>query len=128
MKWLIAVGVLVYGVRYAGAHYHLHDALAYAKAHPESRKAPAIDYYVGLVYYQRSEYQQAQEAFTQLLTDYPTAQYLPKALLRLEDSAENDKDWDTAKMAASTYVQNYPDQPDFQLMKSRLDMLNYQHP
>lgn len=129
MKWVfIIIAVLYAGYNYVGKHYQFHDTLVYAKKHPDPRYAPAIDYYVGLVYYQRTQYHKAQEAFTQLLEDYPTAQYMPKALLRLEDSAEYNDDWPTARMAAQKYIEDYPSDKDIDIMKHRLEMLNYRHP
>ncbi len=129
MRWAFIVFALLYGgYYYASNRYEFHDTLVYAKQHPDPKFAPAIDYYVGLVYYQRTDYGKAQEAFSQLLQDYPTAQYIPKALLRLEDSAEYNHDWATAKLAANQYVDDYPNERDIELMKHRLEMLNYQHP
>ncbi len=129
MKKIIFVLLLLYGgYYYASRRYEFHDTLAFAKRHPQAKWAPAVDYYVGLIYYQRSDYAGAQEAFTQLLTDHPTATYAPKALLRLGDAAENNHDWETAKSALGRYVEEYPDGKEIELARKRLEILKYQHP
>ena len=131
MRYLI-IALLAYGGYFYFNHHlyeihQLHDSLAYARKYPDSNVSPAIDYYAGNIYYARAEYPQAQEAFAQLLTDYPTAQYVPTALVRLEDSAENNKDWDTARTAAGKYIDDYPGGEETNLMRQRLEMVNYHH-
>ncbi len=131
MKYFLYALLLYAGYFFYSHHLyevrHLHDALTYARKYPDPKISPALDYYAGTIYYARAEYPQAQEAFHQLLTDYPTAQYMPSALVRLEDSAENNRDWDAARSAAATYVQNYAGGSDINLMRQRLELVNYRH-
>ena len=128
-KFVVFV-LAVYGAcYYVTKHYEFHDTLEYAKKHTEASYAPAIDYYVGLIYYQRAEYPKAQEAFTQLLTDFATTgYYAPKALPMMEDTAEYNRDWDAAKQASKDYIETYPNGKDIELMRKRLELANYQHP
>ena len=128
MKFILVVLALAGGYYYVSRHFEFNDTLVYAKKHPESRYAPAIDYYVGTIYYQRENYGKAQEAFTQLLTDFPTTQYAPTALERLSDAAEYNGDWQTAKDSLQRYVEEYPNGKDMQVVQKRLELLKYHHP
>ena len=129
MKKVIIVLLVVWGAfYYVGHHYDLNDTLKWAKKNRQSPWAPKVDYYVGLIYYQRSQFGPAQEAFTQLLTDFPTAQYAPKALIRMADAAESNLNWEAAKGALSRYLEEYPEGQDLEIAKKRLDILKYQHP
>src|SRR5437868_761732 len=60
---------------YIAATYTLKDALAFSHKKMDPQWGPMIDYYVGMGYYTRSEYDPAVNAFNQLLTDFPTTQY-----------------------------------------------------
>jgi|SRR5579883_342668 len=130
MKYLLIALALYGGLRLLSNHYGVHethDLLAFTKKHPSPTLSPTIDYYLGVNYYQRSEYPQAQEAFGQLLQDYPTAQYAASALVRLEDAAEYNKDWDTAKTAAAKYLEQFPNGSESQVIQQRLQVLNFNH-
>ena len=124
MKKMIVL-VLIFGGlwSYAERRFNFSDALAYAKKHQASSWAPKVVYSVGLVYYQRAEYAKSQEAFTQLLTDYPTGQYTPKALLRLYEVAAETRDFETARSAISRFIEEYPDHPDIQLAQKRYELV-----
>ena len=129
MKKTVFILLALYGAwYYASRHFEFHDTLTYAKKNPQARWAPAVDYYVGLVYYQRAQYDKAQEALTQLLTDYPTCQYAASALVHLDDAAEYSHDWEVARSALKRYVEEYPHEGDIEVMRKRLELLNYQHP
>lgn len=130
MRYLLIALALYGGVRLLSSHYgvhEFHDVLAFSKKHPSPTFSPTIDYYAGVSYYQRSEYPQAQEAFSQLLQDYPTAQYAASALVRLEDSAEYNKDWPVAKTACEKYVEQFPNGSESQVIEQRLQVINFKH-
>ena len=126
--YLIVVAVICGLYYFFTRHFEFHDTLALAKSHPAAHWAPSVDYYVGLCYYQRADWPNAQEAFTQLLTDYPTSHYTPKALVYLDDAAEYNHDWDTSKAALSRYLEEFPDGKDYEVMQKRMEMVKYQHP
>lgn len=128
MKWMFILLAMFGGYYYVSNHFEFHDTLVYAKKHPDPKWSPAIEYYVGTIYYQRESYQKAQEAFTQLLTDYPTAQYAPSALVRLSDAAQHNGDWGVAKDALTRYIEEYPDGKDLQVVQKRLELVKYKHP
>jgi TolA-binding protein len=127
MKFLLVVLGLYGAWWYVSKHYEYHDTLAYAKKNPASAWAQPTDYYVGLAYYQRADYPHAQEAFTQLLTDYPTGHYQASGLFYLEDAAEYNRDWETANTMAKQYVEDFPDGKYVDVMRKKVELLHYQH-
>ncbi|MBI5631415.1 MAG: tetratricopeptide repeat protein [Elusimicrobia bacterium] len=131
MRIYVLIVLSLWGAYYYATRkvqFKFHDSLEYAKKNPQAKWAPSLDYYVGMAYYQRSEYPQAQEAFTQLLTDYPTSQYAPKALLYLAEVAERNSDWEAAKAALSRFIDKNPDNPKAETMKKKLELIKYHHP
>ena len=128
MKFVMLAALVLYGLYYyVSRRFEFHDTLAYAQKHSGAVWSAPTEYYVGLVYYQRSEYPKAQEAFSQLLKDHPTDYHAPRALILLSDSAEYNRDWDAARAALSQYIENYPDGRDVRLAKQRLELVNYKH-
>ena len=124
MRKLLFLALLVGGVWwYASRHFNFHDTLTYAKSHPDAAWAQPVVYSVGLVYYQRADYPKAQEAFTQLLTDYPTGQYTAHALLHLAEVAVENRDYATAKQSLDQFLQDFPDDPDRNIAEKQREML-----
>lgn len=117
----------------AGSYYFitrkvkLDDPLAYAAKYKKQSWSPAADYYIGVVYYQRSDYPRAQAAFTQLLADHATSQYTQKGLMYLADSAEENRDYAASKEALARYLEEYPEGKDKELAAKKLDILRYKH-
>lgn len=105
----------------------LDEPLAYASRYKRKSWAPAADYYIGLAYYQRTDYPHAQAAFTQLLTDHATSQYAPRGLMLLADSAEGTQDWTAAKDALARYLEEYPEGKDKDRAVKKLELLRYKH-
>lgn len=126
MKKLIFVVAVLYGTYwYASRHYNFADTLVYAKKNPQAKWAPAADYYVGLVYFQRAEYGKAQEAFTQLLTDFSTGPYTAKGLMRLAASAEENKDFEVARQSLTRFLEEFPDHKDKKIAERRLEYIKF---
>lgn len=126
MKKILFVVALLYGTYwYASRHYNFADTLVYAKKNPQAKWAPAADYYVGLVYYQRAEYVKAQEAFTQLLTDYSTGPYTAKGLMRLAASAEENRDFEVARQSLTRFLEEFPDHKDRKVAERRLEYIKF---
>ncbi len=130
--YLLVVAVICaiyYGYgKYVGGKDYLQSTLEYTKKHPDPKWSPMIDYYVGFTYYQQGEYTKAKGAFEQQLADYPTAQYAPQALVKLCLTAQELREWGTAKEAAARYIEEYPTGDDIKLMQSNLESLKYNHP
>ena len=130
MKTYIVVVCLIYGLYYLGSK-NVHgpqDALVYAQKHPDPKWSPRIDYWVGMYYYHRGDFPKAQEAFTQLLTDYPTGQYAADGLQLLGFAAEENHDWAPAKGALYRYIQEYPDGKERAVVDKKLELIKYHHP
>lgn len=126
---LLIILLSLYGMYYAVNRYaSLKNALEYSRAHPSPTLSPKIDYYAGRIYYQADYSFEAEEAFTQLLTGYPTCQYAPSALLYLSFAASNNRHWGVAREALTRYTEEFEKEPDIQLVRKNLEMLNYHHP
>jgi outer membrane protein assembly factor BamD (BamD/ComL family) len=124
MKKVYLLLLIVGGVWWYAAHrFNFSDIMEYAKKNHGASWAPAVEYSVGMVYYQRADYPKAQETFTQLLTEYPTGQYEARALLRLSDAAEENRDWPTAKQTIDQFLTEFPDHPSRQLAEKRKELL-----
>ena len=114
----------VWGVWWYASHkFNFGDTLEYAKKNHGASWAPSVEYSVGMVYYQRADYPKAQEAFTQLLTEYPTGQYEERTLLRLSETAEKNLDFDTAKQTIEQFLTEFPDSPDRYMAERRKELL-----
>ncbi len=128
MRTFLIVILLLYAVYYYGSrHFEFHETLAYAEQHKGAAWSGPVQYYVGMVYYQRSDYPKAQEAFTQMLQDHPTDYHAPRALVMLDDAAEWNHDFPAASDALQRYIEQFPNGKDIQLVRDRLDMLRYKH-
>jgi len=127
IKFLVLVLVLGGGFYYLTRSASLDSGMELVARHKDATWAPRANYAIALVYHQRGEYPKSQEAFTQLLTDYPTCQFAASGLFYLEDAAEYNHDWDTVKSALDRYASDYPDGPDFMLMQKRREVLRAQH-
>jgi outer membrane protein assembly factor BamD (BamD/ComL family) len=128
VKYLVLSFCLLYGVyHYVSRKFEFHDTLVHAHKHKSAGWSAPVEYYVGLVYYQRAEYGKAQEAFTMFREDHPEDSHMPRALVMLGDAAEYTQDWDVARAALAQYIEKYPAGRDIALVKSRLELVNYKH-
>ena len=126
MKKLLIVAALFYGVYwYASRRFSFGDTLVYAHQRQWASWAQPTDYYAGLVYYQRGDYPKAQEALTQLATDYSTGPYLAKGLMRLSEVAEENRDWPAEREALERFTRDYPDDPEIRLAEKRLELVKF---
>ena len=108
---------------YASKRFDFKDTLLVAKKYQSSPWAPGSVYRVGLVYYGRGDYEMAQQAFTQLLTDYPTGQYTARALLRMSEIAENTHDYESARQFLKRFLEEFPEHPDLRMAQKRMELL-----
>jgi len=105
---ILLMAVIAAGI-YIKSHYFLVDILGYVERHPDSLAAfPVTDYSVGMVYYMRGRYDPAIQAFSQLLTDYPTSQFTEGALLHLGESYETVRNWPKARESYQQYMEQFP--------------------
>lgn len=126
MKKWIAVFAVLYGMYwYASNRFDFADTLVYARKNPQASWAPAADYYVGLVYYQRTEYAKSQAAFTQLLTDYSTGPYTSRGLMRLSQVAMDNRDYETARQSLTRFLEEFPDHKERNIAEKRLEYIKF---
>lgn len=122
-KILFLVAVVAGTWWYASKRFDFKDTLLVAKKYQSASWAPRAVYSVGLVYYQRGDYEMSKQAFDQLLTDYPTCQYAPSALLRLSEVAEETRDYDLARTNLKKFLEDYPNDSGRPMAEKRLELL-----
>lgn len=124
-RFVLFLILLVGGGVYVRKHYGLRDALAYARRHPDPELSPKIAYYAGMAYYLRDRYPEAEEAFTQLLSDYPTSYYAPKALLRSGTIYTSQNRWAPAREVYQRYMDEFPEGPDTGIVRTRYEAIKF---
>ncbi len=126
MKKFWFILAVLYGTYwYASNRFNFADTLVYAKKNPQASWAPAADYYVGLVYYQRAEYQKSEDAFTQLLTDYSTGPYTTRGLMRLASAAEENRHFDIARQSLQRLIEEFPDDKNRTAAEQKMEMIKF---
>lgn len=128
MRFLIVIALIYGAFHYVSKNYKFDDILTWAHNNPGSKYADHVNYYVGLAYYQRADYPKSQQALMQLFVDQSTMSvHLGPALVRLEDSAEGNHDWETAKMATDKYFElredYFPKEKNLEIMQRRQEGL-----
>lgn len=124
-KFLFVLAVLYGTYWYASNRFNFADTLVYAKKNPQASWAPAADYYVGLVYYQRAQYDKSEEAFTQLLTDYSTGPYVSRGLFRLAAAAEESRHYEVARQSLQRLIDEYPNDPNRTAAEQKLEIIKF---
>lgn len=124
---VLVIAGLWYGWQRYGGVVTANDPLAYTKEHKNEKWADEANYYIGVYYYQRSDYPKAQTAFTQLLADQATSQYVEKGLMYLADTATETRDWTVAKESLAKYLEDYPQGKERERAKTKLEFIRYKH-
>ena len=124
-KPFIILVVLIGAFFYIRSHYTIRDALRYAKKHPNSDLSEKVEYYAGAYYFFKSEYPKAINAYKQLLTDYPTGQYAPKALLRSGDAHQKAFQWEQAREKYLKYMSEFPDGKDISVVQKKYEYIKF---
>lgn len=126
MKKLIFAFAVLYGTYwYASNRFNFADTLVYAKKNQYASWSQSTYYYVGLVYYQRTEYAKSQDAFNQLVTDFSTGPYVAKGLIYLARTAEENRDWPVARQSLERFIEEFPDHKDKPAAIHRLDIIKF---
>lgn len=124
-KWMIVVAVVYGSYWYVTNKFHFDDALAYAHRHQYAKWAPAVDYYVGVIYYQRTQPAKAQEALTQLVTDHSTGPYTVKGLQLLAAAAQENRNFEVARQTLERFITEFPDHKDRPVAEKRLEIIKF---
>jgi len=124
-KWMIVAAVVYGSYWYVSNRFNFDDGLAYAHTHQYASWAPAVDYYIGVVYYQRTQPAKAQAALTQLVTDHSTGPYTAKGLQLLAAAAQENKDMEVARQTLQRFIEEFPDHKDRGVAEKRLDIIKF---
>ena len=122
-KFWIFVALVVGGWWYVTHHVNFDSTLEYTRSHKDKDWAPKVDYWIGIAYYQRTDYDHAKAAFNQILTEYPTSYYSAHALLKLSEMAEDNREWAASRDALSKYLEDYPDDPERKIAERRFEII-----
>lgn len=124
-KWMIVAAAIYGSYWYVSNRFNFDDGLVYAHKHQYTKWAPAVDYYIGVVYYQRSQPAKAQEALTQLVTDHSTGPYTAKGLQLLAAAAQENRDMEVARQTLQRFIEEFPDHKDRPVAEKRLDIIKF---
>jgi len=124
-KPLIVAAILIAVGYYAHRHYGRKDVLAYMHAHQDVSLAPTVDYYAAMSYFIQDRHEESAAAFQQMLTDFPTCQYVEKGLLHMGESYEEVHNWDGAKEAYKQYLEQFPGGKDRHMVQTEYDMIKF---
>lgn len=124
-KWMIVAAVVYGSYWYVSNHFNFDDGLAYAHRHQYATWAPAVDYYIGVVYFQRTQPAKAQAALTQLVTDHSTGPYTAKGLQLLATAAQENRDFEVARQTLERFITEFPDHKDRGVAEKRLEIIKF---
>lgn len=126
MKTFLIVAGLLYGAYwYADSRYDFHDTFTYAKTHEYHPQSQRTMYYVGLVYYQRAEFEKSKEVLGTLVNDYSTGTYVAPALFRLSEVAQETRDWPLARQSLERFISEYPNDKKINMAVQRLEIVKF---
>ncbi|MBI5245126.1 MAG: tetratricopeptide repeat protein [Elusimicrobia bacterium] len=124
-KWFFILAVLVGLGVYINTHYTFRDVLAFARKHPNPSMSPKLEYWAGMVCCLKGRNPEAIEAFQQLLTDYPTTQYTPKALINLGSMYAEGSQWENSRTYYQKYIDDYPNGPDITVARNAYENIKF---
>jgi tol-pal system protein YbgF len=97
----------------------------FIQVYPKLAQAADAQYNIGMSYYSQSKWNEARDAFQQVITDYPQAtNVVPDAYYKLGQTYERLNQIDAAKNAYQTVVQKHPNTQSATLASSALQRLN----
>lgn len=123
--FLYILAILATGVWYGKNHYDFTDVYKWAKARPTHDDRAKSIYYVGMVYWLKDDGPHTIEVFSGLLTDHPTCQFAPKALLRLGTAYRNVNNWEASRAAYERYIEQFPSGPDIERVQANYEFVKF---
>ena len=124
-KYTIALAIMLGGFYYVRNHYDYDDLLKVAAKDEGNPRSEQIEYYVGTMYYSRSDFPRAEKAFDQLLLSHPTSYYAPKALMRLGLTYTEQNKWPQAREAYFKYLTYFPDHESKNTVEKRWEAVKF---
>lgn len=120
--WVFGIAVVT---GYVYKNYTFKDVLAYENRNQNWTWGPKVDYYIGMGYYTREQFDNAAFAFDQLLTNYPTCHYAPYALYRTGASYQNLNNFEKAREAYQKYMELYPQGKEIELVNKKFEYIRW---
>lgn len=124
-KLFVWFALFVCAVVYVRSNYALEDVLKFSREHPHPEISPRVDYYIGWMEFQRSNYEKSHQAFDQLLTDYPTCQYAPDALFRKAWMYTDNYKYPEARKMYSKYMEEFPEGPEIHKVQKKYEYIRF---
>lgn len=125
LKRLLVAALVCFGLwSWAAPHLSAASVLDWTDKNQDKPGAAAIFYVIGWRYYERSDYLRAQETLGRFVADFPAGPHTERALLRLADAAEQNRDYPAARDALDRFLKDYPDSGEAGLARHRRDLLN----
>jgi outer membrane protein assembly factor BamD (BamD/ComL family) len=125
LKRFIVVGLVVAGLWwYGSSRVSTETVLDWAHRNPARPSAAAVYYFIGWVYYAQSDYPKAQATLGAFVADFPPGPNTERALLRLADAADQNRDYAASRDALDRFLKDYPDSPEHSLAEQRRGALN----
>ena len=124
-KFFIWLGILIAGFVFVTQTYTLDDVLGYAAKNPHKPSSERIAYYVGAIHFQKSQYPEALRAYEQVLTDFPTGQYAPKALFRKGTMHLSLNQWSLARESYERYMKEFPAGEDLESVQKKYEYVKF---
>ncbi|MBI4422496.1 MAG: outer membrane protein assembly factor BamD [Elusimicrobia bacterium] len=110
---------------YVSNHYTFRDVLKYSREHPDPKRSPALDYYTGMGFFLKEDYDGAIEAFTQLLADYPTCHYAPTAMVKLGSAYTERYRFANAREVYEKFFEEHPTHKERPAVEKRYEYIKF---
>lgn len=124
-KGVYAILIVCAATWYVSTHYTFEQVLDYQKKHPHADYSPPIVYYSGMAFFIRDQHEGAINAFQQLLADYPTCQYAPKAMVRLGTSLMERNRYAEAREVFDRYFEQFPEDRDRKTVEAKYEYIKF---
>ncbi|PCI35135.1 MAG: hypothetical protein COB53_11300 [Elusimicrobia bacterium] len=125
-KWSILIMLVCGGIYYVRNHYDYQDLLKVAAKDEGNPRSEQIEYYVGMIYFMRDDYERSIIAFDQLLRNHPTSYYAPKALARSGLAYKEFNKYDQAREMYHKYLTYFPDHSMKNTVQKRWTHIKFQ--
>ena len=96
----------------------------YLRVFPRSAQADLAQYYIGECNYQDGKHQEAVQAFTQVITNYPKGQSVAPSFYKRGLAFERLGQFDRARESFESVMKLFPDSDAARLAKQNLDRIN----
>lgn len=124
-KSAFVVGIFIGIFAYCHYKYTFQDTLQYARERNDEKWSPRITWYTGSYLWFRDRPEDSMVAYKQILTEYPTCQYAPKAMMRVADIYKNRNSYAEAKELYEKYLELYPEGQEVEVVKKKYEYVKF---